>query len=370
MSSPVEGQSISSFTFSAGESTAAAKWARRLKTIPGLITAFIVVWLLLPVLLLFAILADLLTAKAFSNTRLVLFGAWWLAMEFLGVAAAMALWLVFAPFKQLSSNRSRRWHSHLQRLWSSGLVAGAKLTIRLRWSVEGVDCLRQKGPLVILARHGSQGDGLLAGALLLKEGRRLRFILKKQLLSDPCLDVVGHRIPNYFVDRDSLNNKDELTNIGLLARDMADDEALIIFPEGTRFSTEKLGKAIAALSETAPTRVKSASELRSVLPPRTAGTLAALAESNADIVICNHVGISDISSLQQLRAAVPLQTQLKFKLWRTPRSEVNQTQFVQWLDAQWAIVDDWVTNNEDVTSPLSTPASFNADETATIIEKA
>ena len=351
MSPPVAGQSVSSFAFSAGESTAAAKWARRSKSVPGLITAFIVVWLLLPVLLLLAILTDLLTAKAFPNTRLILFGAWWLAMEFLGVTTAMALWLVFAPFKQLSSNRSRRWHSHLQRLWSSGLAAGAKYTIRLRWSVEGVDCLRQKGPLIILARHGSQGDGLLAGALLLKEGRRLRFVLKKQLLGDPCLDVVGHRIPNYFVDRVSLDNKEELTNIGVLARDMADDEALIIFPEGTRCSEEKLAKAIAALSETAPTRVKSASELRSVLPPRTAGTLAALAESNADIVICNHVGISDISSLRQLRAAVPLQTQLKFKLWRTPRSDVKQTQFVQWLDAQWAIVDDWVTNNEDVTSP-------------------
>ena len=31
-------------------------------------------------------------------------------------------------------------------------------------------------------------------------GLQPRFVLKRELLLDPCLDVVGARIPNYFLD--------------------------------------------------------------------------------------------------------------------------------------------------------------------------
>ena len=32
---------------------------------------------------------------------------------------------------------------------------------------------------------------------------RLRYVLKRELLWDPCLDIVGQRVPNIFVDRDA-----------------------------------------------------------------------------------------------------------------------------------------------------------------------
>jgi len=342
-------------SFSAGQSSRSAKWARRSKSIPALFTAFIAVWILLPILLLFAFLFDLFKRRPLPNVRLLLFGAWWLAMEVIGVTIAFFLWLVLAPFKRLGSSTSQRWHSRLQRFWARSLALGGKYTLRLRWQVDGLECLRDSGPLIVLARHGSQGDALLTAALLSAEGRRLRFILKHQLLGDPCLDIVGHRIPNYFVDRDSLNNKNELANIGQLATDMADDEALVIFPEGTRFSEEKLSRAVTALCQTAPSRVRAAQALTSVLPIRTAGTLAALAKSPADLVILNHVGIRDISSLKELQASVPLPTALKFHLWRTPRAELSvewtEKQLVQWLDEQWAAVNSWVAQNQHPFSP-------------------
>jgi len=54
--------------------------------------------------------------------------------------------------------------------------------------------------------------------------------------------------------------------------------------------------------------------------------------------------------LSQLREAVPLRRPLKFKLWRTCRSEVPPRQpedeLVNWLDHQWSDVDDWVTRNQ------------------------
>ena len=236
------------FVFSARESHSAAKWARRSKTVPALLIAFFLVWLLLPVLFTFSFIHDLIRDREFSTTRLTLFGAWWLTMEMLGVVTAFILWLIFLPSTKSTSTKSNRWHNRLQCLWAKSLTAGAKRTIGLRWSAEGISCLRPKGPLIILARHGSQGDALLTAALLSNEGRRLRFVLKKQLLNDPCLDIVGHRIPNYFVNRDSLDNQEELANISVLASGLEDDEALVIFPEGTRFSPSKLTKAIDTLT--------------------------------------------------------------------------------------------------------------------------
>ena len=351
----LETNSSASFKFSSKYSSPAAKWVRRSKTIPALVIAFTLTWLLFPVLLLVAFFRDALKDKTLPTVRLVAFGAWWLFMELLGVFTAFCFWLIFAPLKKLDSDRSQRWHSRLQGTWARSLAWGAKFTIRLRWTTEGLECLQAPGPIIVLARHGSQGDALLAAALLSGEGRRLRFILKQQLLTDPCLDVVGHRIPNYFVNRDSTDNREELDNIKLLAKNLDQDEALIIFPEGTRFSPEKLASAIKNLHETNPLRTASVTNLRSVLPVRVAGTLAVLSASTADIVMCNHVGISDISSLRQLRAEVPLRNPLRFKLSRVPRKEVpaveDQIAVTQWLDDQWLAVDEWVTNSEGASLP-------------------
>ena len=350
MNHPFQSDRSTTFDFSVGHSTLKAKWARRAKTIPALFVAFFLTWILLPVLVSLVCVHDLLRDRTFARTRLTLFGAWWLAMELFGVSAAFVLWLVFAPPRRLGSTTSLRFHSRLQQLWARSLAFGAKYAIGFRWSVEGIECLRPSGPLIVLARHGSQGDALLTAALLTKAGRRLRFVLKRQLLTDPCLDVVGHRIPNYFVDRDSSDNHQELSNINVLAADLDDDEALVIFPEGTRFSPTKLVNAVAAVAETAPARTAAIMNLRSVLPLRTAGTLAALEATEADIVICNHVGIDDISSLSQLREAVPLRRPLKFKLWRTRRSDVpprqREDELIKWLDHQWSEVDEWVTRNQ------------------------
>ena len=347
---------INDLEFSSEYSSSNAKWARRIKTLPALFGAFFLTWTLLPALVLATAVRDAICDRRFPTTRLVCFGAWWLAMECAGVFVSFLLWLRFAPRHQLGGIRSRRAHSSLQKFWAMSLTTGARFIIGLRWSTDGVSCLAPSGPLLVLARHGSQGDAVLTAALLAGQGRRLRFVLKKELLLDPCLDIVGHRIPNYFVNRDSLNNLGELRNIGLLASNLQDDEALVIFPEGTRFSPEKLTRAITAIADTAPHRLAAVKSLKSVLPIRTAGTLAALSTaSDADIVFCNHVGITDISSLKQLHKEVPIEKPLQFTFERTPRANLSrnwdETELVYWLDKQWAKIDVWVTSVDAPKSP-------------------
>ena len=54
----------------------------------------------------------------------------------------------------------------------------------------------------MLIRHASIVDNLLPAELVARpHGIRLRYVLKRELLADPCLDIAGRRLPNYFVRR-------------------------------------------------------------------------------------------------------------------------------------------------------------------------
>ena len=204
---------------------------------------------------------------------------------------------------------------------------------------------------MVLARHGSQGDALLVAAVLAEARLRPRFIVKRQLLWDPCLDIVGHRIPNYFVDRDAADNRIEIQNIGALARGLEPDEAIVIFPEGTRFSPSKLKRAIEMLSATAPERVESAQRLSCVLPVRTPGFLSILENNQeADVVLLNHVGVTDFKSLHDLWNNIPFPTSLHFNTERLSRSElppISQPEaLIENIDQLWEKFDLWVLSNQ------------------------
>lgn len=323
---------------------------RRVLTVPAVLLGFVFCLLLLLPSVLVGFLVDLALRRRWGTVRLVLYGTWWTALELTGVLVAAVLWLRYAPRRQLEGSSSFRAHSRLQRWWASNLLRGARVLLGLEHDLDDASDLRQGGPLVVLARHGSQGDALLVAALLAKSGLRPRFILKRELLWDPCLDVVGHRIPNYFVDRDTEDNRDELMNLGRLAEGMEPDEALVIFPEGTRFSEAKLNRAVQILRETAIARSGSAERLRHVLPIRTAGVLAVLkAAPTSDLLFLNHVGVSDFRGLSDLWRNVPFQSPLRFNAERVRRNGVppsdSTKEMIGWLDERWEMFDSWVEAN-------------------------
>ena len=70
-------------------------------------------------------------------------------------------------------------------------------------------------------------------------GHHVRFVIKRELLSDPCLDIAGNRMRNHFVDRGATHSGPELAALQELTTDMGDDTCAVIFPEGTRASPEK-----------------------------------------------------------------------------------------------------------------------------------
>ena len=332
-------------------STRQARLRRRIVTIPGmfLVTALLLL-LLIPVLLIGGII-DIRYRRPLSTVRLILFTLWWLVVETFGLIGAFVLWAYFRPFKRLTNQRSIRAHTGIQRTWIQALVTAARLFLGLKVKVEGDSLENKIGPFIILARHGSQGDALLIAAMLRRLRIRPRVIMKKELLQDPCFDIFGNRLRNYFVDRDTVGNFEEVASIGQLAAEMKPDEATLIFPEGTRFSIPKLKKSIISLEETAPSRVKSAKNLRSVLPIRSPGILAVLENApEADLVFVNHVGVNQFRSIKDIWRNTPLPTDLHFKITFLPRSEApnsaSQDELISFIDSRWEEIDDWVVTNQ------------------------
>ncbi|MDC0708578.1 hypothetical protein POL68_08865 [Stigmatella sp. ncwal1] len=45
---------------------------------------------------------------------------------------------------------------------------------------------------------------------------QLKYVLKRELLWDPCLDVVGRRLPNVFVERSGDRGKAEIEAVATL----------------------------------------------------------------------------------------------------------------------------------------------------------
>lgn len=336
--------------WSSRDSTRRARLRRRVVTLPAVLLGFVLFLALLVPALVVGALVDVLGRRRWATVRVALYAVWWAGLESMGVVMAGVLWLRFAPGGRLHGEASFRAHSGLQRWWATNLVRGARRLLGLRFQLDDATPLQRGGPLVVLARHGSQGDALLVAAMLASSGLRPRFILKRQLLWDPCLDLVGHRIPNYFVDRDTVDNREEVRNVGRLGEGLGADEAIVVFPEGTRFSPAKLERAVGILGDTDPGRVPQVRGLRRVLPIRTAGILEILDSApTPDLVFLNHVGVSDFRSLRDLWRNVPFASPLRFTAERFDRGQVppngEQAALVRWLDERWVEFDAWVAAN-------------------------
>ena len=219
----------------------------------------------------------------------------------------------------------------------------------MRFEVEG-DIDLGRGPYILLLRHASTADTLLASALISwPHGLMLRYVLKRELLWDPCLDIVGNRIPNVFVDRAAEDSGAEVERIRQLACDLGPDEGVLIYPEGTRFSESKREQVLSRLRREGDAELIEYSEsLACVLPPRTAGTLA-LREGapGVDVVICTHTGFEGAASLAQIWRGDLLHGQVSVDFRRVAGDQVpsGRDAGADWLRAEWQKVDVWVTGH-------------------------
>ncbi len=230
-------------------------------------------------------------------------------------------------------------HYALQRWWAARLVDSLRIFANLEIEIDGLERLTP-GPIVMCARHASIADSLLPAWLLGRVGMQPRYVLKDELLLDPCLDIVGNRLPNHFVDRRPDDSVRELDQIEQLARGMGMEDASVIFPEGMVVTEPRRLRAVARVSEHNPVRGARIGRLQRMAPVYPGGTRALLSGApDADLVFVTHTGLE---ALRDLRDAVdlPLTEPLRIRIRRVARQNVpTGDDFAEWLDDEWERAD-------------------------------
>jgi 1-acyl-sn-glycerol-3-phosphate acyltransferase len=319
---------------------------RRALTIPLLVLATLAVTLSVPVWLPLTWLASrrLRAVAALDRCTLLLWS--FLLFETGGAAAAFVLWVWHGcPYRELGFERPAYQAAlyRLQHAWAGGLFAVGRRLFRLHIDVEGGEAVAGP-PALIVARHASLGDTVLPIVLYRAiAGHHLAYVLKRELLLDPCLDLVGNALPNAFVDRTSEDGAAQREAVARLVRERGPDTGILIYPEGTRFSPERREAALAALARRGEHLAHDrARRLRHVLPPRHGGVLALLeAAPDADVLFCAHHGFEGARRFTDLARGAWLDTRIRVRFWRVPAGAVPASTSARraFLDREWERMD-------------------------------
>jgi len=134
---------------------------------------------------------DLVRGGPWPLLRCVVYLTLYLVCEVMGVLAAFGLWLASGVWAGASRATFLQRNVALQSWWANVLYRGAERVFALRTEVEG-DAAIVPGPILVFIRHVSQADTLLPVVYVTRRhGIALRFVLKRELLWDPCLDIVA-----------------------------------------------------------------------------------------------------------------------------------------------------------------------------------
>lgn len=323
------------------------RWRRRALTIPAYAVALALLLALGPLVLLGVGVVDLVTDRRFPRVRCVLFAIVYLACEVGGLLVSLVLWAA-RPLWTREEWLGR--HYALQTAWARTLFRAASRLFSFRPEIEGEGAVGL-GSVLVFIRHASVADTLLPAVFLTgRHGLRLRYVLKRELLWDPCLDVVGQRLPNVFVRRDATDTARELEALRVLASDLAADEGLLIYPEGTRFTAAKRARRLAQIAEAGDIeRLARAERLARVLPPRLGGPLTLVeARPQDDVLVVAHTGFEGIETFGDTWTGGLIGRRIHIGLWRVPRAAIPEERAarVRWLDDLWAQVDAWVAAHE------------------------
>ena len=320
-------------------------WARRSISLTLVAVCFVIVWALAPIALVLLALTD---RPAKPHTRCYLFLMHYLLCEVWGLLGAGLLWLSTWGGARIGRAEYQRANFRLQSLWTRVLFEGTRRLYQLKVETQGTQ-LAARTPYLLWVRHTSLADTVLAAVFLAAPYRTgLRYVLKKELLWDPCLDVVGRRLPNVFVDRSGRRREREVAAIQRLAENLGPQEGVLLYPEGTRFSRKKLEEAVERIAEGSQKHLLPlARRFRHLLPPRPSGALALLeAAPGLDVLILAHAGLEGAVTFWEMWRGELIGRTLRIEVRRLSHEEIPAENREVWLFEQWLEVDQWVDSLE------------------------
>ncbi len=330
------------------------RWGRRAITIPVTLCLASGASILVPLLLPVVFVVDLVVRRRFGLTRTVLFLLFFLWCETLGILSAFGLWIVFIGFIGRSADKQRqaftRCNSRLQAIWVQTIFSASRVLFQMRLMVEGVAPPPGRRPLLVFVRHASTIDTGLPIVLLSYPLRyQLRFVLKQELLLDPCVDIVGQRIPNRFVRRRE-RSVDEVERVVGLYENLKTDDAVVIFPEGTRFSERKRRDLLAQLATRGPSPALELTEsLQHTLSPLRKGPLALLEKNpGCDLLVIAHRGLERATSFAAFTRGTLVGANIGVRIFHIPFEELPKDveEQKQLLTTLWRDVDRFAAGDE------------------------
>jgi 1-acyl-sn-glycerol-3-phosphate acyltransferase len=324
---------------------------RRLVTVPAYFAMALLSLAAAPLWIPAAVLVDATRSGTRAALRCGAFFCWYLQCQSLGLVGCFLVWLLSGVWAGASRRRFLDWNFRLQCWWAPALFWGATRLLSFRVEVEGEESI-EGSPVLLIIRHASTADTLLPTITVqIPTGLRLRYVMKRELLWDPCLDIVGNRLPNFFVRRDSGDSAREARGIARLVADIGPGEGVVLYPEGTRFTPEKRERILRRLRERGPAELAARAEkLQHLLPPKPAGMLALLEHNpGADALFCAHSGFEGAATFWDLWNGTIVGKVVRVRFWRVPYAEipVDADARIAWIFDQWSRIDDWIARVRD-----------------------
>ena len=319
---------------------------RRLVTVPLILLFSFVYMILFPGVIAVCSVFDLIVRNRWSLSRCACMLAVYLMCETLGLCFSFLLWLGWVTGIGASNATYIKKNRALQSVWANCLFQAARTIFQFKIDVDIPSYIEPVATIVFI-RHASIADTLLPAHFLTKaHGLELRYVLKRELLWDPCLDVVGNRLPNLFLDRRSSDGHEQGAALEDLANGIAEGEGLLIYPEGTRATSAKREKILEAIQASGDSeRFQRVQKLRHVLPPRVRGPITLLAtRPDAQALFFAHSGMDRVTTLKEVARGSLIDCSLKIAYWTVTANSIPRDKLAQlrWLDEQWLRIDDWI----------------------------
>jgi 1-acyl-sn-glycerol-3-phosphate acyltransferase len=331
---------------------------RRLVLAPLMIVATILAVTGLPVLLLVAAAASTVLPGRWRPLRLVWMVLLYLVLESVALIALFALWVASGFGWHIRSPRFQRAHYKIVRWYLQVLFWECRRVLHIRVDVEGPPPTSYVGRrLLILSRHAGPGDSfLVVHALVNWYDREPRIVLKDTLQWDPAIDVVLNRLPNRFIrpnrDKHSRNSDLVQDHVGELSRNLDENDAFVIFPEGGNFTEHRRKRAIDRLHRLGLIEeAERAEQLQHVMAPKPGGVLAALTNADdADVVFVAHTGVEHMVTVLDVWRELPMDTAIEMRWWLVPAADVpkDREARIDWLFDWWKQIDDWIAERRAV----------------------
>ena len=320
---------------------------RRIVSIPLIFVSFALYIVLSPVLVLTGLVVGAIRRDRWALLRSFAMIGVYLVSSVTGMVIALFMCLASGAWFGLGRERQRRWFITLQRWWTGSLFWGIRRCFSLKVEVEQWPEGLGDRQLLVFIRHASILDTLLSAFLIANPLRmHLLYVFKRELRSDPCLDIAGTRLGCHFARRDAGESKNEVRQLRQLAANLREREGVIIYPEGTRWTPAKQKRVLERIELSGDERlVELASGLERLLPPRLGGPLALIdGAPDADVVFIAHEGFEGALKPRDVMRGGLVGKTIRVKAWKVDSGDVprERDEQVEWLYANWAEIDAWL----------------------------